>query len=522
MMERTKKLAAIDIGTNSFHLVVVEVNENGNFSIVDSEKEVIRLSEGSKGDIKYISDDAILRGINAIKKFVGIANSHNAQIKAVATSAVRESSNKNEFLERVLDETGILIEIISGIEEGRLIYLGVLQAVPVFDKKVLCIDIGGGSTEFVIGYQGKILYANSLKLGAVRLSKKFFPDYFLQDDSVISCRNWTEGELIPVKRIIENYKIDIVVGSSGTIMSAGLMIKAMREKKTSAGILNNYKFSKSDLQKITKDILKKTTPEERRKIKGLDDKRADIIPAGIILLQSVFNQLNIKNMLISSYALREGVIFDIIGKETNGTIHNLTQNIRNDSIEKLSKSCEYDYQHCNHVAYLAGFIFDQLIELHRLADEHKEYLIAAAKLHDIGFHIAHSKHHKHSQYIIVNSELMGFNENEIRAIACIARYHRKSHPKNSHDEFMLLPEEWKSIVRKLSAILRIADAFDRKHNSIVKFVKAEINKDEVIFSVENNIKEIEIELWSMNRRKELFEDVFKKSIKIKSFVQDIA
>jgi exopolyphosphatase/guanosine-5'-triphosphate,3'-diphosphate pyrophosphatase len=500
--------------------VVVAVLDKGNFEIIDSEKEVIRLSEGSGGDIKRIGKDAESRGINALKKFVGIAHSHNAEIRAVATSAVRESSNKNDFISNVFKETGIQIEIISGVEEGRLIYLGVLQAVPAFNKCVLCVDIGGGSTEFVIGYQGKILYANSLKLGAVRLTQKFFPEYLLSAETIKECTKWIEGELFPVVRIIKNFKIDTVVGSSGTIMAAGQMIKSEQDKNNSQTILNNYKILKHQLLELKEEILSSRSVQERKKIKGLDNKRADIIPAGIILLSSIFENVGMSEMTISSYALREGVIFDTVSRKLESVKEHTSANIRNDSIEKLAKSCNYDYDHCAHVAQLSGFIFDQLGKLHNLEKEYKEYLLAAAKLHDIGFHIAHPKHHKHSQYIIVNSELLGFNENEIRAIACIARYHRKSRPKNSHNEFMLLPEDWKNVVKKLAAILRISDAFDRKHNSAVKYVNVDITNEEVIFSVQNEIKDIEIELWSICRRKDFFEEVYDRKVKIESFINN--
>ena len=159
---------------------------------------------------------------------------------------------------------------------------------------------------------------------------------------------------------------------------------------------------------------------------------------------------------------------------------------------------------------------DQLSELHGLTEHYKEYLSVAAILHDIGFHIAHSKHHKHSQYIIVNSELLGYNENEIRTIACVARYHRKSHPKSSHDEYMLLPKDWRVVVNKLSAILRIADAFDRTHSSLVNSVLVTSNKKNVFLTVDIHLNEIEIELWSIDRKKQLFEDVFGKNVKVKS------
>lgn len=512
-----KSLAAIDIGTNSFHLVVVKILENGQFDIIDSEKEVMRLNESTTKN-KIIPEETIQRSISVLNKFVGIAKSHNANVKAVATSAVRESANKIEFLNRVYDEVGIKIDVINGIEEGRLIYWGILQSVPVFNKQVLCIDIGGGSTEFVVGYKGKILYANSLKIGAVRLTKMFFPKYETSSASIKKCEKWIEGELFPVFKSLKEFKIDMVIGSSGTIMSAGFMIKSSIESVSSLSILNNYIFSHKNLEKTKRNVLNHKTIEERKKIKGLDVKRADIIPAGIIILSSIFKQLEIDEMTISAFALREGIIFDAINKKADLKQPQFSGNIRLESANKLAESCNYDYKHCFHVAKLAEIVFDQLADLHLLSADYKEYLIVASILHDIGFHIAHSKHHIHSQYIIVNSELLGFNENEIRSIACIARYHRKSHPKASHHEFMLLPEDWKTIVKKLSAILRIVDAFDRTHNSLIKDIKVKINKNSVVFNIPNKLEEIEIELWSIERKKKLFEKIYNKKVKVASIV----
>ncbi|PID57646.1 MAG: exopolyphosphatase [Ignavibacteriae bacterium] len=515
-----QKLAAIDIGTNSFHLIVVGIDELGHYEVVDNEKEVIRLSEGSSGDIKIIQEVAIQRAINALKKFVGIAESYNAEITAVATSAVREAENKIDFLKRVYHETGIHVEVISGIEEGRLIYQGVKQSVPTNNKKVLCIDIGGGSTEFVIGQDNKIIYANSLKLGAVRLTKKYFPDYIITQERIEKCEKWVEGVLYPLIDLVKKNNVELFIGSSGTIMAAGQMIKYLYDKDNSGSILNNYVFTFEELKKIKTKILAGKKPKDRKKIKGLDEKRADIIPAGIILLSKIFESLQINEMIISDYALREGLIFETINKKTNISLQKQNDDIRSTSVLKLARSCNYDLAHCLNVAKIAEALFEQLSELHLLPSEYREYLNAAATLHDIGYHIAHSKHHKHSQYIIVNSELMGFNENEIRTIACVARYHRKSHPKKSHEEYMLLPKEWRVVVQKLSAILRVADALDRTHKNLVDKIVVKHNEKEVQFFVNSSLQELEIELWSLNRRKALFEEIFNKKITVYNLAHD--
>jgi exopolyphosphatase/guanosine-5'-triphosphate,3'-diphosphate pyrophosphatase len=521
MTSYNKNIAAIDIGTNSFHLIVVRTKDNGNFEIIDREKEVIRLGEGSTGDIKLINQSALERGITALSRFKGIADSHNAEIRAVATSAVREAHNKNEFIERVINETGIQIEIISGTEEARLINLGVLKAVSVFNKKSFIVDIGGGSTEFIVSQKGNILFSQSLKIGAVRLSHKFFPDNIVTNAQVNACRKWVEGEIFHVVEKIAQYKFQTAVGSSGTIMSTGLMIYAMRNGSVSPlSILNNFEFSKKELLKIESEILERKTIEKRKKIPGLDDKRADIIPAGIIILSTIFKMLDIDKMIISGYALREGIIIDTLQKLSSNQ-KPILHDIRNESIKHLAESSKYDKEHCKHVAKLALQVFDQLKKIHNLDDECREYLEAAALLHDIGYHISHTNHHHHTYYIIRNSELLGFNENEIAIIAHTARYHRKSHPKSSHNDFDLLPIKSKEIVRKLSAILRVADSFDRTHKKIIENVEL-VRHQSGGSRIENkNIKmklkvkkngNPEIELWSLERRKILFEEVFGKKL----------
>jgi len=517
MKNINQTLAAIDVGTNSFHLIVVKTKEGGGFEIIDREREVIRLGEGSSGNIKFIKPEVFGRAIATLKRFKGIADSHSAIIRVVATSAVREAYNKNEFIQKVLKETGIEIEVISGYEEARLIYLGTMKAVPIYNKKALVIDIGGGSTEFLIGHKGNTNFSISLKIGAVRLTEKFFADYVVTDSRIKECKKWVEVELVQAVSIINRLGFSICVGSSGTIMSTGLVIQAMRKGNSTPGtILNNFEFTRKELEKVKNEILSRKTVEKRKKIPGLDEKRADIVPAGIIILSTIFELLDLHSLTISGYALREGIIIDSLQKlHTDSSMPNLSD-IRNESVRHLAESCRYDHNHCSHIAKLSVDFFDQLKNLHKLEDDCKEYLYAAAMLHDIGYHISHTNHHQHSFYIIKNSELLGFNENEISIIAHTARYHRKSHPKSRHEDFNLLSLSTQEVVKKLSAMLRVVDAFDRTHNQLVKSIKAKINKNSVdlILKCQNGIVP-EIELWNLERRKGLFEEVFSKKIVVK-------
>ncbi|NLT50990.1 MAG: Ppx/GppA family phosphatase [Ignavibacteria bacterium] len=516
MIEQSNFLAAVDIGTNSFHLIVVKVEGDTGFTIIDREKEVIRLSEGSKGDIKIITPEAMNRGITTLKKFKGLAESHNAKLRAMATSAVRESLNKEEFISKVYNETGIEVEVISGYEEARLIYLGILNALPVYEKKTLAIDIGGGSTEFVLGEKEKILYSNSLKLGAVRLSNKFFPDYEIKKKNTDECKKWIEGELYPVVRSLREQKIDIATGSSGTIMTAALISLSKKKKKDYSGnILNNYVFTYQDLQEVYDEVFKIKSAQKRSKILGLDEQRSDIFPAGLLILKTIFEQLNIKEITISGYALREGIIIDSLYKYHSNEVKPKLNKIRLESVKRLAKNCHYEKKHSDHIAFLSLRLFDQLQNFHKLDNDCREYLEAAAILHDIGFYISHNQHHKHSYYIIRNSELLGFTNNEIEIIANIARYHRKSHPKESHSAYNSLNPKNKQIVNKLSAILRICDSLDRTHQQVIDdIIVAKISGNMIKLEIVYKGNYPEIEEWNFQRRKLLFEETFNTGISL--------
>lgn len=514
-MLTNSSFAAIDIGTNSVHLIVVKILEHGNFEIIDREKEVIRLGEGFSGDIKRLTDNAIERAVTAIGRFKEIADSHKAKVRAVATSAVRESLNRNEFIEKVYDKTGIQVEVISGQEEARLIYLGTLRAVPVYEKRALCIDIGGGSTEFVLGVNGKIEFSRSIKVGAVRLTQKFFEKDKLSKSAIKECRKWVEGEIFHITNYVNKYGFEVCVGSSGTIQTVGNIAAELSNREvTPSRILNNFEFTKDELSKVTDAVLGAKTVSDRKKIKGMDSKRADIFPAGIIILQTIFDQLKVDKLTISEYALREGIVVDTLQNLNLEQHQPRLSDIRYESVLQIAKTCYFDSEHCFHVANLATKIYDDLQDLHKLESNAREYLIAASLLHDVGHHISHNQHHKHSNYIIRNSELMGFNESEINIIANVARYHRKSHPKQKHEEFVSLPSKSQDVVKKLAAILRIADSLDRSHKQKVNNISASVKNGKVQLNLLVNNDSIDIELWNLERRQKLFEEVFGKKISI--------
>jgi exopolyphosphatase/guanosine-5'-triphosphate,3'-diphosphate pyrophosphatase len=502
------RIAAIDIGTNSFHLVIVEVDKKtGKFDIIDREKENVRLGSGSS-DMKTLTNEAMFRGTEALKRFKALADASDASVRAIATSAVREAENSREFIQKVKNETGIKIEIASGFEEARFIYLGILQALPVFNKKILLIDIGGGSTEFLVACQREIYYDNSLKLGAIRLTKKFFNEDKIDSKSVKDCRNFIKGIMNPVVRQIKKYDIETVAGSSGTILNLANIISISKGNAPDFK-LNNFTFTSDELFPVIELILEAKSAKQRARIPGLDETRADIITAGALILEQIFKELKINELTVSEYALREGIIMDTIEHKYRLKENNHLEDIRYKSVIHTAENYAYEKEHSMHTAKLALKLFDETSTLHKLGGQEREYLEAAAILHEVGFFISHSQHHKHSYYLIRNSELPGFTENEKEIIAGAARYHRKSHPKLKHPDFAKLSDEDREVVTKLSAILRIADGLDRTHNFVVEDIKCVINEKEVkiILSTSKDTS-ADMEIWGAESKKGLFEEVF--------------
>jgi exopolyphosphatase/guanosine-5'-triphosphate,3'-diphosphate pyrophosphatase len=308
-----KCLAAIDMGTNSFHLIIVEVRRNDAFKIIDREREVIRLGSHSKDGFSIISEGEMEKATDILNGFGKIARFYNAEIRAIATSAVREAKNKIEFIERVYESTGISVEAIKGKNEAELIYLGIQNVIDVKNKRILCVDIGGGSTEFLLGEKGESEFAESIKVGAVRLSKMFFPDYILEQAAIEMCRKYIHDKLNACTNLHADHQFDFAVGTSGTIIAAAAIIHFKRFNKFNKS-LNGFTFSAKELFDLTEDVLKCKSAVDRLFIEGMEIKRADIIPAGLLILCEAFNTFNLREMTVSENALREGIIVDTISK----------------------------------------------------------------------------------------------------------------------------------------------------------------------------------------------------------------
>ncbi len=498
-------LAAIDVGTNSFHLVVARVVGDTRFEVIAREKDVVRLGSGG-GDMKVLTPAAIQRGVDALRHLKRIADISDAPVRAVATSAVREAENNDEFVRRAREEAGVEIEVVSGIEEARLIHLGVLQALPVFERRLLLCDIGGGSTELLIGQRGSVLASRSLKLGAVRLTTRFFPGERLHPGAVSSCRTFVRSTLAPFAKEVEAHGFEVAIGSSGTILALTAMARAAAGEPVKT--LNAATLSAGELTSVVKRLVDARSVASRAKLPGLDASRADIILAGALILEGVFEAFAIDEMTVSDHALREGVLLDTIQRTHGGSLHHL-RDVSRRSVLALAELFDDEPDHSAHVARLALDLFDDTAPIHGLDSGCREYLEAAALLANVGLFVSHSQHHLHSYYVIRNSDrLTGLTDTEIEIIAQIARYHRKSAPKPSHEAFARLRPHEQHVVRVLAGILRVAIGFDRSHDGRVRSVEVALRRGKlVVRPVPAGEADLALECYAADQRKDLLEDV---------------
>ncbi len=467
-------LAAIDIGTNSVHMLIARVAANDRFEVVTRQKEMVRLGSG-RGEMKHLEADAIDRGVAALARCRSLADSFDAPVYAVATSAVREATNAEEFLVRARDEAGVEVQVISGYEEARLIQLGVVQALPVFDQRLLLVDVGGGSTEVFIGRGGVADYARSVKLGSLRMTRRFFPDGVVEGDALERCRTYVRGRVAPMTHETHELGHDIAVVTSGTAEALATMALARRDEPVPQS-LNAATITRAELSAVIEELASVRTTEERRKLDGVEASRADILVGGGVVLEQVCAAMGVQELTISEFALREGVLLDALHRLRGSTLHHLSD-LRRSSVFHLMELCDDEPDHSMQVARLALQLHDALAPRLGLGDAERELLEAAALLCNVGLFVSHSGHHKHSYYVIRNSEhLMGFTDREIELIAQVARYHRKSQPsEHKHPEFAALSDDDRHRVRAMAGLLRVAIGLDRNHDGAVDTVEVSID-----------------------------------------------
>jgi exopolyphosphatase/guanosine-5'-triphosphate,3'-diphosphate pyrophosphatase len=517
-------LAALDIGTNSVRMSLVRLDtERGAWDLISQHKETVRLGQGEFVS-NTLAEDAIERGVLVLEKFAQIARGRGAgEIVAIATAALREAENRDEFVALARERAGVEVRVVPGVEEARLIYLGVVSGLELGDKRGLFIDIGGGSTELIVGTQREHLILESLKLGAIRLGNRFLTGVTGPVPPALyeTIRLYARGVAAHAYRRIEAAGgFDQAVASSGTAMN--LAAVAARRAGQDPATLRNYVLKVSDLAEIAAELCALPL-EERRKVPGLNPERADIIVSGAAVLHAIAEDLGVEGFVISDRSLREGVLVDALLRRLSAADGDsegaaalpflpYEAGVRRRSVERLMRLNADEERHTRHVAHLTLRLFDEArgAGLHDYGARERELLEYAALLHDIGVFVAHSGHHRHSYYIIRHAEMAGFTDEETEVIANLAYFHRKSAPKKRHVHFNALAGGEQQAVRRLSSLLRLAEGLDRSHLGVVRDVSLSKNGDgELTLSLHPaEDADPRLELWYVDAERAVFEETF--------------
>ena len=502
--EAPVRVCVIDLGTNSFHAVIVDAHANGTFTVLDKIKEMVQL--GAQGLAQHrLPEDAMQRGFEALRRIQILADGWGAEeYLAFATSAIREATNGGDFIVRVREALGINIRPISGEMEARLIFQGVRRAVDM-QAPTLLVDIGGGSTEFIIGESRVLHLAKSLKLGAARMTEQFITTDPVEAGEFKALRAYYREMLHPIVEAARDHEVKDIVGSSGTMENIAQVF--VNQHGDASRTIYQQDLDAKAVRAVTKALME-SSRTEREAMPGIDEKRLDQVVAGAILVDVLLKDLPVERLRISPYALREGMVVHFI-ERNNQRLEQLAPyvGVRRRSVYELGYRCQWEEPHARHVAALALGLFDATEALHGLGAEERELLEYAALLHDIGYHISRRSHHKHSRYLIKNADLRGFQPRDVTIMAFVARYHRKALPKSKHTDFQDLPKKTRRVILKLAALLRLAEGLDRSHFQNVRHVHAEVTGEALHLTLETE-NDPQLDIWGVRHNADLFEHVY--------------
>jgi exopolyphosphatase / guanosine-5'-triphosphate,3'-diphosphate pyrophosphatase len=503
------RLCIIDLGTNSFHAIVVDARPDGSFEALDRRKEMVKLGEGGMVAGR-LTEKARQRGLNALKALRAWAEDHRAtDIVARATSAIREAADGGEYIEQIRRQTGIYVQTISGETEALLIYEAVRQRVDL-SEPTLVVDIGGGSTEFIIADRAGPSVVTSLKLGAARLTEMFVTTDPVASGEFAELRRHIRNEVQPVIAAARARGIERVVASSGTVQAIATATAAAYGEPDR---IFDYVFGAASVRRITKAIMR-ADRETRLATPGIVPKRVDQMVAGAALLDVILKDLEIRRFEVSPDALREGIVIDYIAQNYRWLRRIAPfQSVRRRSVYDLAMRLGWDEDHVRHVTRLALSLFDATTELHGLGAAERDLLEYASVLRDTGYAISRRSHHRHSYYVIRNADLRGFSPAEVAVIAHVARLHRGGRPSERHPDYARQPVEQRELVSRLAALLRLANGLDRSHFQNVIHLEAIVRDDAVEITVQTKA-DPQLDVWAARRGADLFERVFARPVRV--------
>lgn len=497
-----KRLAAIDIGTNSIRCIVVEVDDQGRYAILDDEKATVRLGENLAAS-GAISPAAFARAVDAMSRIRKLIDGLKVEeVEAVATSAVRSASNGGELVAVLTRELGREIRIISGDEEAELVARSVRHNFDMSGKRYMIIDIGGGSVELMSAVANHVESSFSLELGAVRMTDMFMKTDPVQPSEIEKLRRFVRSEMkssFPEERPA----VQTFIGSGGTVTTLANMVMSMRRQTYSTS--HGFEVLRSEVVHLLAMLVRKDI-KSLRNIPGLNPDRADIIVAGLVVIDEMMKFFGANMLLVNERGIREGLIINCM-KRLQLLPDSSTPRSWRGSILEFARSCHYDEPHSRHVAKVALSIFDNLAKEFTLKKNDRKLLEAAALLHDVGYFISYNSHHKHSHHLIRHAELFGFSPREREMMALIARYHRKSLPKKKHPEYDRLELKDQQTVSRLGGILRLADGLDRRRSGLVEVVALKRVGPSFHFKLLGT-EDISVEIFGGNAKKDLFEKAF--------------
>jgi exopolyphosphatase/guanosine-5'-triphosphate,3'-diphosphate pyrophosphatase len=506
--EAGARIAAIDVGSNSIRLVVAEVLSTGGYRVLDEERENTRLA-AAMSKTGRLDPTAASATITVLRNFLSIASGYGAsQIRAIGTSALREAEDGREFCDRVRKDLKLSIEVISSDEEARLAFLSVARAFDISGREVAVTDIGGGSTEIVLASSGLVDQVYATKLGTVRVAEQCGVTGSSTEKHVAKLRRFVDRTL---KKEVGRppFVPDMLFGTGGTFTALASII--MAQQGQSGQPMWGFRVTRAQIRHLVAD-LSALTLEKRCKVAGLSPARADIIVAGLAIIERIMRYLRVNVVQVHTRGVRDGLLLTMVQQTSPVSV---SVDERRAGVEEFAKNGGVDLIHARQVARIAGSLWDQLTGPLELRGEDRELIESAALVANVGYLINFEGHHKHSYHLIRNSDLPGFERGQLQLLANVARYHRGSPPKQKHDHFSELSVDDQHRVAALAAILRLALALDRTHQQHVAEVRARVTKDEVRITVEAR-GDADVDVWAAERKVELFERVFGRKVRFLS------
>jgi exopolyphosphatase/guanosine-5'-triphosphate,3'-diphosphate pyrophosphatase len=487
-------IAAVDVGANAVRLQMGRALQDGSIEIIHQERDPVRPGQGvfTGG---AIPGPAVERLLATLRRYGSLCRRYRAKVRAVATSALREAGNRDEIVRRVKREAKLNLEIISGKEEARLICLGVLRGKPPHARS-LCIDIGGGSTEVAVASGERPTHLWSLAMGAVRLTELFKLAHTTSGKQLRLAREYAREAMAESLPKVLPGAPRVALGSSGSI-------RAVVDYTAAEG------SNQATVKQLARAVERLAAMSPRQRRQRFDPARADIVLAGAVILEALARRLSLDAVTAVDRGLRDGVLVDLLNRRSTSPGDRSLA----DEALALGRRFRFDEAHARQVATLALALFDQIPQVHRLPAAVRPYLEAAAWLHDIGNAVNYQKHHRHTEYLVRNTDITGLVDRERDLVARIARYHRRSHPDLHHSGMAGLSRSEAGIVRKLATLLRVADSLDRSHARPVRRLAARVRLHEIVLSLAAR-GTVDLELWDVMREASLFRQVFRHRLRI--------